>query len=290
MRCGDLKIWTVLQNDGPNHLGLRCNALPAHQMARITSGCVPFRRPSCTRRRSGVGPTLQSGTAARLAARELIPPCLRFGPHAGSGGSRKRSRCSRRGPSPRTWCGPRLQPQGAITAHLLPPLTGVSVSACLCVCVSPCLRVCVSWATQLEAAGRLVAGVRQAAEPPVETASVGVETDHRQQEQDAAAAAAALGRVAAQDAEDKQARLELIDRSKREAEEATAAAARCARERAARDVEDRARDEGWTTRPSEFHTALPPNCSTRRSLDSLFDPVLSCDAVLQRCLLLCEGP
>ena len=41
--AGTSKTWTVLQNDGPNHLGLRCNALPAHQMALITSGCVPFR-------------------------------------------------------------------------------------------------------------------------------------------------------------------------------------------------------------------------------------------------------
>ena len=34
--------WTILQNDDPCHLGLRCNALPEHQMALITSGCVPF--------------------------------------------------------------------------------------------------------------------------------------------------------------------------------------------------------------------------------------------------------
>ena len=34
--------WTTIQNDDPNHLGLRCNAFPAHQMALITSGCVPF--------------------------------------------------------------------------------------------------------------------------------------------------------------------------------------------------------------------------------------------------------
>ena len=42
-RCGDLTTWTVLQNDDPNHLGLRCNAFPGRQMALITSGCVPFR-------------------------------------------------------------------------------------------------------------------------------------------------------------------------------------------------------------------------------------------------------
>ena len=33
--------------DDPSHLRLRCNALPEHQMALITSGCVPFRpRPT----------------------------------------------------------------------------------------------------------------------------------------------------------------------------------------------------------------------------------------------------
>ena len=36
--------WTILRYDGPNHLGLRYNLLPAYQMALITSGCVPFRR------------------------------------------------------------------------------------------------------------------------------------------------------------------------------------------------------------------------------------------------------
>ena len=37
--------WTTLQNMTPNHLGLRCNALPEHQMALITSGCAPFSWP-----------------------------------------------------------------------------------------------------------------------------------------------------------------------------------------------------------------------------------------------------
>ena len=35
--------WTILQKDGPSHLGLWYNALPEHQMARITSGCAPCR-------------------------------------------------------------------------------------------------------------------------------------------------------------------------------------------------------------------------------------------------------
>ena len=33
--------WTILQQDGRNHLGLRYNFLPEHQIALITSGCVP---------------------------------------------------------------------------------------------------------------------------------------------------------------------------------------------------------------------------------------------------------
>ena len=38
----DPTIWTVLQKNGPNHLGLSYNVLPAHQMALITSSCAPF--------------------------------------------------------------------------------------------------------------------------------------------------------------------------------------------------------------------------------------------------------
>ena len=36
--------WTILQQDGPNHLGLWYNVLPEHQIALITSGCVPCSR------------------------------------------------------------------------------------------------------------------------------------------------------------------------------------------------------------------------------------------------------
>ena len=39
--------WTILRTDGPNHLGLRCNAFPGHQMALVTSGCAPFRCATC---------------------------------------------------------------------------------------------------------------------------------------------------------------------------------------------------------------------------------------------------
>ena len=43
-RCGRPTTWTILQHDGPDHLGLCYNALPEHQMALIASGCAPSRR------------------------------------------------------------------------------------------------------------------------------------------------------------------------------------------------------------------------------------------------------
>ena len=48
--------WTILQQDGPYHLGLWYNARPEHKMALITSGSVPFRTPSSlTERRALTG-------------------------------------------------------------------------------------------------------------------------------------------------------------------------------------------------------------------------------------------
>ena len=35
----DPTTWTILPKYCPNHLGLRYNAMPEHQMALITSGC-----------------------------------------------------------------------------------------------------------------------------------------------------------------------------------------------------------------------------------------------------------
>ena len=52
LRCGHPTAWTILQEDGPNHLGLRYNELHEHQMALITSGCVPC---SALRRLRGAG-------------------------------------------------------------------------------------------------------------------------------------------------------------------------------------------------------------------------------------------
>ena len=54
MWCGTPTAWTILQNDDPDHLGARCNALPEHQMALVTSDFVSFREISgrgCRRRR-----------------------------------------------------------------------------------------------------------------------------------------------------------------------------------------------------------------------------------------------
>ena len=36
--AGPTGTFPVLQHDGPNHLGLRCNAFKEHQLAPITSG------------------------------------------------------------------------------------------------------------------------------------------------------------------------------------------------------------------------------------------------------------
>ena len=44
----DSTTWTILQQDGPNHLELRYNALFEHQMALITSDCAIFRLLACT--------------------------------------------------------------------------------------------------------------------------------------------------------------------------------------------------------------------------------------------------
>ena len=54
----DPHTWTVLQKYDPDYLGLRCNRFPTHQMALITSGCVPFRWPAFTWRRIAIGETV----------------------------------------------------------------------------------------------------------------------------------------------------------------------------------------------------------------------------------------
>ena len=51
--AGAPTTWTIIQQDGPNHLGLWCNMLPEYQMAAITSGCVPL-RTCCTSGRTAM--------------------------------------------------------------------------------------------------------------------------------------------------------------------------------------------------------------------------------------------
>ena len=65
-------IWTVLQKDDPNHLGLRCNAFHAHQMALITSGCVPPRY-AVKLTESGQTLSVRNPTAAASPQR-AVPP------------------------------------------------------------------------------------------------------------------------------------------------------------------------------------------------------------------------
>eukprot|EP01052_Picozoa_sp_SAG31_P000995 SAG31_NODE_32_length_32319_cov_28.042681_5_plen_596_part_00 len=95
----------------------------------------------------------------------------------------------------------------------------------------------------LQAAERLVSGVRRASEPPVQMVSVAVET--RDMNEEDARASAALERHAAEEAAAKLKRMEMIELARQKAEEATANAAREARQRAARAAEDKERDEEW---------------------------------------------
>ena len=71
-------IWTVLRHDGPDHLGVWYNALPGHQMALTTSGCVPCRRGLRDHGPAGVRHLSQpAGGAPRRAGCRgavLVPP------------------------------------------------------------------------------------------------------------------------------------------------------------------------------------------------------------------------
>ena len=73
--------WTVLRHDGPDHLGLRCNALPWHQMALITS--------SCARQAARAGPS-QAGLRVRAAVRARSRQ-TRLRPHVRHGRLARRS-------------------------------------------------------------------------------------------------------------------------------------------------------------------------------------------------------
>ena len=88
--AGTPTTWTILQNDGPNHLGLWCNVLPAHPMALITSGCAPFQgrtsrsaragRAASPFRMRGTGPTPPSWVSPRACPAQPRAAQLLVGP------------------------------------------------------------------------------------------------------------------------------------------------------------------------------------------------------------------
>ena len=65
--------WTILEQDGPNHLDCDAMRLREHQMALITSDCVPFRAPGS---KSGTPPAglrpRSTAAAAAAAAAKLL--------------------------------------------------------------------------------------------------------------------------------------------------------------------------------------------------------------------------
>ena len=67
--------WTVLQKNGPNHLGLWYNMLPWHQMAPVTSDCLAANARGRRRWRSwsGAGSTASSRSTSSSKRPDLPP-------------------------------------------------------------------------------------------------------------------------------------------------------------------------------------------------------------------------
>ena len=68
LQVRDPTTWTTLQQDRPDHLGLWYNVLPEHQIALITSVCVPCRTRPATWWRSCSSPSRRRGLASRRAS------------------------------------------------------------------------------------------------------------------------------------------------------------------------------------------------------------------------------
>ena len=109
-RCRHPTTWTILQHDGPDHLGLWYNALPEHHMALITSGCAPAapassrpRGPEIAKRSARKGGALKTNDNDDLACTPLQSSALSFvskvlTPRAGPAGPacfHRTSRCLR---------------------------------------------------------------------------------------------------------------------------------------------------------------------------------------------------
>ena len=67
----DPTTWTILQQNGPNHLGLWYNVLPEHQIALITHDCVPVGPHHLCRHQAGLMDT--QGLQAPLALSASMP-------------------------------------------------------------------------------------------------------------------------------------------------------------------------------------------------------------------------
>ena len=82
--------WTTLQKDGPNHLGLRYNDLPGHQIALITSGCVQVQMPSVIFSVTGGANAFKLRPLFQvLTANALQSLCRLQGGPGGCGGARR---------------------------------------------------------------------------------------------------------------------------------------------------------------------------------------------------------
>ena len=82
--CGTPTTWTPLQKNGPNHLGLRYNALSEHQMALVTSGCVPcsLRSGAVTAPPTSPPMTTRTAAAAATLTGPVRPPARTTSPSA----------------------------------------------------------------------------------------------------------------------------------------------------------------------------------------------------------------
>ena len=94
----DPTAWSTHPTFDPNHLGMRCNALPAHQMAPITSGCATLQTPSDRKLVSAAAALqashgLQLQSLWRIPAAAVWPTRIRAAPQASA--ARRRRAASR---------------------------------------------------------------------------------------------------------------------------------------------------------------------------------------------------
>ena len=64
--------WTIIQTHGPNHLVLRCNALPEHRMALITSGLCALQATILTAAGALVSVSVAGAAPRAVTVTELL--------------------------------------------------------------------------------------------------------------------------------------------------------------------------------------------------------------------------